>query len=230
MESFAKDVTNYDEYPQSADILHRCVSMLGRLFHTPVGEGAVGTSVVGTSEAIMLSLVAMKIRWRNRRKAGGYSSDKPNIVMSSAAHPYWAASARYFDIEEKYIYCTEDRYVIDPQEAVRLVDENTIGICCVLGTTYTGEYEDVRKVNALLAMEKLEIPIHVDADSGGFVAPFIVPDLKWDFRKLSKLALGLKAVHLQIAISGLENVVSINVSGHKACELITFLETFLTQF
>ncbi|KAI8960485.1 glutamate decarboxylase [Daldinia sp. FL1419] len=198
-ESFSKNFIDYEEYPQSADIQNRCVSMIGRLFNAPTeheeGGGAVGTSCVGSSEAIMLAVLAMKKRWKNRRIAEGKSTDKPNLVMSSAVQVCWEKATRYFEVEEKLVYCTPDRYVIDPKETVDLVDENTIGICAILGTTYTGEYEDVKSVNDLIVERGLDIPIHVDAASGGFVAPFVVPDLEWDFR--------------------LEKVVSINVSGHK---------------
>ncbi|KAM7216874.1 glutamate decarboxylase [Rhypophila decipiens] len=198
-ESFAKNFIDYEEYPQSADIQNRCVSMIGRLFNAPTSEdshsGAVGTSCVGSSEAIMLGVLAMKRRWKNQRIKEGKPYDRPNIVMSSAVQVCWEKAARYFEVEEKYVYCTPDRYVIDPEETINLVDENTIGICAILGTTYTGEYEDVKAVNDLLTKKGLNTPIHVDAASGGFVAPFVIPDLEWDFR--------------------LEHVVSINVSGHK---------------
>ncbi|KAI4142761.1 MAG: hypothetical protein LQ340_007236 [Diploschistes diacapsis] len=143
----------------------------------------------------MLATLALKKRWQNKRKAEGKDHSKPNIVMNSAVQVCWEKAARYFDVEEKYCYCTTDRYVIDPEEAVSLVDENTIGICTILGTTYTGEYEDTKKVNDLLVEKGIDCPIHVDAASGGFVAPFVKPELEWDFR--------------------LEKVVSINVSGHK---------------
>ncbi|GAB1312893.1 Glutamate decarboxylase [Madurella fahalii] len=198
-ESFSKNFIDYEEYPQSADIQNRCVSMIGRLFHAPTGVGdsvgAVGTSCVGSSEAIMLAVLAMKKRWKNKRIAEGRPCDRPNIVMSSAVQVCWEKATRYFEVEEKLVYCTEDRYVINPEQTVDLVDENTIGICAILGTTYTGEYEDVKAINDLLTKKGLSTPIHVDAASGGFVAPFVVPDLEWDFR--------------------LEHVVSINVSGHK---------------
>ena len=180
--------------------------MIGRLFHAPVGKddnaGAIGTSCIGSSEAIMLAVLAMKKRWKNQRKAEGKNTENPNIIMSSAVQVCWEKAARYFEVEEKFVYCTPDRFVIDPEETVNLVDENTIGICAILGTTYTGEYEDVKAVNDLLVKKGLEIPIHVDAASGGFVAPFVVPDLEWDFR--------------------LERVVSINVSGHKVGVIIVF--------
>ncbi|EHA56541.1 glutamate decarboxylase [Pyricularia oryzae 70-15] len=198
-DSFSKNFIDYEEYPQSADIQNRCVAMIGRLFNAPVGAsegvGAVGTSCVGSSEAIMLAVLAMKKRWKNKRLAEGKSVDKPNLIMSSAVQVCWEKATRYFEVEEKLVYCSPDRYVIDPKETVDLVDENTIGICVILGTTYTGEYEDVRAVNDLLNERGLETPIHVDAASGGFVAPFVVPDLEWDFR--------------------CDRVVSINVSGHK---------------
>lgn len=196
-ESFSKNFIDYEEYPKSADIQNRCVSMIGRLFNAPTahGDAAVGTSCVGSSEAIMLAVLAMKKRWKNKMKAEGKSTENPNIIMSSAVQVCWEKAARYFEVEEKLVYCSPDRYVIDPEETVNLVDENTIGICVILGTTYTGEYEDVKAVNDLLIKKGLDTPIHVDAASGGFVAPFVMPDLEWDFR--------------------CERVVSINVSGHK---------------
>jgi len=143
----------------------------------------------------MLAVLAMKKKWKNERIAAGKPADNPNIVMSSAVQVCWEKAARYFEVEEKYVFCSPDRYVIDPVETVNLVDENTIGICVILGTTYTGEYEDAKAVNDLLVKKGMKTPIHIDAASGGFVAPFIVPDLEWDFR--------------------LERVVSINASGHK---------------
>ncbi|EFR00494.1 glutamate decarboxylase [Nannizzia gypsea CBS 118893] len=200
-ESFSKNFIDYEEYPQSADIQNRCVNMIARLFHAPVDDGkdendhAMGTSCIGSSEAIMLGTLAMKKRWQNRRKAEGKDASRPNIIMSSAVQVCWEKAARYFDIEEKFVYCTNERYVLDPEEAVNLIDENTIGICVILGTTYTGQYEDIKAVNDLLVQKKIDCPIHVDAASGGFVAPFVNPGLEWDFR--------------------LEKVVSINVSGHK---------------
>jgi glutamate decarboxylase len=198
-ESFSKNFIDYEEYPQSADIQNRCVSIIGNLFHAPAGV-SVGTSTVGSSEAIMLAVLAMKKRWKARRLADGKSVDKPNMIMSSAVQVVWEKAMRYFEVEERFIYCDPDRYVIDPEQAVDLCDENTIGICAILGTTYTGQYEDVKALNDLLIDRKVDVPIHVDAASGGFVAPFIVPELEWDFR--------------------CEKVVSINVSGHKVLSFI----------
>jgi len=197
-ESFNKNFIDYEEYPCSADIQNRCVNMIGRLFNAPTHDSnssSVGTSTIGSSEAIMLGVLAMKKRWQNKRKAEGKDWHNPNIVMSSAVQVCWEKAARYFEVEEKYVYCSPDRFVIDPEETVNLVDENTIGICVILGTTYTGEYEDAKAVNDLLIKRNMDTPIHIDAASGGFVAPFVCPELEWDFR--------------------LERVVSINVSGHK---------------
>ncbi|MCJ1364364.1 hypothetical protein MMC16_003474 [Acarospora aff. strigata] len=197
-ESLSKNFIDYEEYPQSADLQNRCVSMIARLYNAPTSSEdsqSMGTSTLGSSEAIMLGTLAMKKRWQNKRKAAGQDYSKPNIVMNAAVQVCWEKAARYFDVEERYVYCTKDRYVIDPEEAVNLVDENTIGICAILGTTYTGEYEDVKAINDLLVKKDIDCPIHVDAASGGFVAPFVNPSLEWDFR--------------------LEKVVSINVSGHK---------------
>ena len=198
-EAFSKNFIDYEEYPQSAEIQNRCVNMIAKLYNAPeTGDqstNAMGTSCIGSSEAIMLATLAMKKRWQKKRQAEGKPFDKPNIIMNTAVQVCWEKAARYFDVEEKYVYCTEDRYVIDPEECVNLIDENTIGICAILGLTYTGEYEDVAAIDKLLKARKIDCPIHVDAASGGFVAPFVNPDLVWDFR--------------------LDSVVSINVSGHK---------------
>ncbi|KAL4747893.1 hypothetical protein BDW72DRAFT_196319 [Aspergillus terricola var. indicus] len=205
-----KNFIDFEQYPQTARMQTRCVNMIADLFHAPTNqeseegtehgesdglEGAMGTSTVGSSEAIMLGLLAMKKTWHKKRRDARKDTSHPNIIMNSAVQVCWEKAARYFDVEERYCYCTDDRYVIDPVQAVELVDENTIGICAIMGTTYTGHYEDVKAINDLLVQRKIDCPIHVDAASGGFVAPFICPELLWDFR--------------------LEKVVSINVSGHK---------------
>ncbi|CAI7592970.1 unnamed protein product [Penicillium viridicatum] len=120
------------------------------------------------------------------------------MVMSSAVHVCWKKAALYFEIEERYCECTPEQ-TINPHEAVDLVDGNTILVCAIMGTTYLGNYEDVQKLNELLGeknkKEGLDVTIHVDAAGGGFVAPFIRPNLIWDFR--------------------LPLVCSINTSGHK---------------
>ncbi|CAG5149064.1 uncharacterized protein ALTATR162_LOCUS2291 [Alternaria atra] len=197
VDAFSKNFIDYEEYPVSADIQNRCVSMIARLFNAPNHEDAntIGTSTIGSSEAIMLGVLAQKKLWQNKRKAAGKPYDKPNMIMNSAVQVCWEKACRYFDVEERYVYCTTDRYVIDPKECVDLIDENTIGICAILGTTYTGEYEDIKAINDLLVERDIDVDIHVDAASGGFVAPFVNPGLLWDFR--------------------LPRVTSINVSGHK---------------
>ncbi|PFH56748.1 hypothetical protein XA68_16051 [Ophiocordyceps unilateralis] len=199
-ESMSKNFIDYEEYPHSADMQSRCVSMLGDLFHAPSSAttgtcGALGTATVGSSEAIMLAVLALKKRWAARRRAQNKSVDNPNLIMSSAVQVCWEKATRYLDIEERLVYCAPDRFVVDPAQMVDLCDESTIGCVLILGTTYTGHYEDVKAVSDLLVSRGVDVPIHVDAASGGFVAPFIVPDLQWDFR--------------------CEKVVSINVSGHK---------------
>ncbi|KAJ3206122.1 hypothetical protein HK099_000621 [Clydaea vesicula] len=202
-ENMTKNFIDYEEYPATIDIHNRCVNMIARLFNAPFTENeeALGCSTIGSSEAIILSVLAMKRRWQQKRKAANLSTDSPNLVMGANVQVCWEKAVNYLEIEAKYVYCTEDCLVLDPKKAVELCDENTIGICLILGSTYNGEYEDVKAVNELLEKKcadtngAVDIPIHVDAASGGFVAPFINPELEWDFR--------------------LPRVVSINVSGHK---------------
>ncbi|RIB14562.1 pyridoxal phosphate-dependent transferase [Gigaspora rosea] len=198
-ENMSKNFIDYEEYPMTVELQTRCVNIIANLFNAPKNEDAIGVSTVGSSEAMMLAVLAMKKLWKKRREAEGKPTDKPNIVMSASVQVCWEKAARYFEIEEKFVYLSEGKYILDPEKAVELVDENTIGIAVILGSTYTGHYEDVKAVNDLLLAKNKktgwDVPIHVDAASGGFVAPFVNPDLVWDFR--------------------LELVRSINVSGHK---------------
>ncbi|ONI31928.1 hypothetical protein PRUPE_1G339900 [Prunus persica] len=201
MDSLNKNYVDMDEYPVTTELQNRCVNMIADLFHAPHedGEAATGTGTVGSSEAIMLAGLAFKRKWQNKMKAQGKPYDKPNIVTGANVQVCWEKFARYFEVELKEVKVREDYYVMDPVKAVEMVDENTICVAAILGSTYNGEFEDVKLLNDLL-LEKnkqtgWDTPIHVDAASGGFIAPFLYPDLEWDFR--------------------LPLVKSINVSGHK---------------
>ena len=196
-ESFAKNMIDKDEYPQTAEIEHRCINIVTRLFHAP--EEGVGVSTIGSSEAVMLSGLALKWRWRDRMRAKGKSTDRPNMIMGSNVQVVWEKFCRYWDVEARYLPMERGRYVITPEQVVNAVDENTIGVVAILGTTYTGEFEPIQEIHDALvrlnADKSLEVPLHVDGASGAFVAPFLHPDLPWDFR--------------------LPLVKSINASGHK---------------
>jgi len=198
-ETANKNAIDWDEYPQTVEIQDRCVNMLARLFGAPEQLESMGTATVGSSEAIHLAGLAMKWRWRNARLAAGKPADRPNLVMGANVQVCWEKFARYFDVEPRYVPLSESRFVIGVDEAMALVDENTIGVVGILGSTYTGEYEPIAALDAALEAVcqrgGLDVPLHVDAASGGFVAPFLQPDLAWDFR--------------------LPRVRSINVSGHK---------------
>ncbi|GAB5586772.1 Glutamate decarboxylase 5 [Umbelopsis nana] len=160
--------------------------MIARMFHAPMHtseEECMGCSTIGSSEAIMLAVLSMKRRWQIAREEKGLSKEKPNLVMGANVQVCWEKAVKYLEIEPRYVTCTEDYLIMKPEKAVELVDENTIGVCAILGSTYTGHYEDVKTLNNLLdkkfAETGLDIGIHVDAASGGFVAPFVVPELEW---------------------------------------------------
>ena len=205
-ETFDKNMIDKDEYPVTAAIEQRCVCMVADLFHAEDlrdddPSKAVGVSTVGSSEAVMLAGLALKWRWRAKLEKAGqdWRSRTPNLVMGSNVQVVWEKFCRYFDVEARYLPMEHDRYVITPEQVVAAVDENTIGAVAILGTTFTGELEPVAAICAALDKlaegDGLDVPVHVDAASGGFVVPFLHPDVRWDFR--------------------LPRVVSINVSGHK---------------
>lgn len=201
MASTNKNYVDMDEYPVTTELQNRCVNMIANLFHAPVedSETAIGVGTVGSSEAIMLAGLAFKRKWQHKRKSENKSCNSPNIVTGANVQVCWEKFARYFEVELKEVKLKEGYYVMDPVKAVEMVDENTICVAAILGSTLTGEFEDVKLLNELLTKKNEETgwdtPIHVDAASGGFIAPFLYPDLEWDFR--------------------LPLVKSINVSGHK---------------
>jgi glutamate decarboxylase len=198
-ETYAKNMIDKDEYPQTAEIENRCVNMLARLWNSPDSEQATGCSTIGSSEACMLAGMALKWKWRERRKAAGKPSDKPNLVMGINVQVCWEKFCRYWDIEPRFVPMEGNRFHLGVEEALQLCDENTIGVVAIMGTTFDGSYEPVAELDKALDAFQNEtgrdIPIHVDAASGGLFAPFVQPDIVWDFR--------------------VPRVRSINVSGHK---------------
>jgi len=193
-----KNMIDKDEYPQTAEIENRCVHMLANLWNSPDPLNSIGCSTTGSSEAAMLGGLAMKWRWREKRRAAGKTAQRPNLVCGPV-QVCWHKFARYWDVELREIPMEADRLLMSPEEVLARCDENTIGVVPTLGVTFNGCYEPVKAVaDALDEFQKragLDIPIHVDGASGGFLAPFCATELEWDFR--------------------LPRVKSINASGHK---------------
>jgi glutamate decarboxylase len=196
-ENLYRNFIDHAEYPITAEIEQRCIRMLADLFNAP-GE-TTGARTQGSSEAIMLGALSLKWKWKQRREAAGLTTEKPNLVFGGDVHVVWDKFCRYFDVEPRIVPLQAGKYTIGPEDVEPHVDENTIGVAAVLGTTFTGHKDDIAGINRLLLElrkeRELDVPLHVDAASGGFVWPFLYPDSEWDFR--------------------LEQVRSINVSGHK---------------
>jgi glutamate decarboxylase len=197
-ECLDKNMVDKDEYPQTAEIEARCIHMLANLWNSPATADGVGCSTTGSSEAAMLGGLAMKRRWEAMRKAAGKSLDNPNLI-TGPVQICWHKFTRYWDIEHREIPMEQGRLLMTPEEVIKRCDENTIAVVPTLGVTFTGQYEPIQAVAEALDRHQektgFDIPIHVDAASGGFLAPFCAPDLVWDFR--------------------LPRVKSINASGHK---------------
>ena len=199
IENLNKNFVDQDEYPQTGLIQERVVNMLARLCNAQDQDEYVGTATVGSSEAIMLGLLAHKWTFRKRKEKMGKDFSKPNIVVGADVHVVWEKFAKYFDVEIRMIPMKRNDYTLDVDDVRSAIDENTMCVGAVLGTTFTGQLDPIEDINNMLLEVKNEkgwdIPMHVDAASGGFIVPFLYPDLKWDFR--------------------LSQVKSINISGHK---------------
>jgi glutamate decarboxylase len=198
-ECFDKNMIDKDEYPQTAELETRCVSILSTLWHAPDAGDATGCSTTGSSEAAMLGGLALKRRWQKKRAADGKRADKPNLVMGINVQVCWEKFANYWDVEMRLVPMEGNRFNLSGEEAVKLCDENTIGVVAILGSTFDGSYEPVQEIcDALDVFQKdtgIDVPVHVDGASGAMIAPFVDPGLEWDFR--------------------LPRVASINTSGHK---------------
>ena len=191
-----KNMIDKDEYPQTAELERRCVAILADLWHAPSADRATGCSTTGSSEAGMLAGLALKRRWAARVND---RTRRPNLVMGADVQVCWEKFCRYWDVEPRIVPMTGERYHLDAEQAVARCDDDTIGVVAILGSTFDGSYEPVAEIAA--ALDKLagaggpDVPIHVDGASGAMIAPFLDPDLRWDFR--------------------LPRVASINTSGHK---------------
>jgi glutamate decarboxylase len=198
-ECAAKNMIDKDEYPQTAELERRCVNIISELWNAPAGSAATGCSTTGSSEACMLGGMALLWRWRARRKAAGLDATRPNLVMGANVQVCWEKFCRYWEIEPRYVPMVPGRLHLGPAEAAAKCDENTIGVVAIMGSTMDGSYEPVLAISQALdqlqAEQGHDVPVHVDAASGGFVAPFLHQDLEWDFR--------------------VPRVASINSSGHK---------------
>jgi glutamate decarboxylase len=200
-ECLDKNMIDKDEYPQTAELERRCVNILADLWHAADGgaDEATGCSTTGSSEACMLGGMALKWRWRDRRRAAGTATDRPNLVMGANVQVCWEKFCRYWEVEARAVPVTAAAPHLTAEAAASHCDANTIGVVAILGSTFDGSYEPVAEIAAALdrlqANQGIDVPIHVDAASGGFIAPFLDPDLNWDFQ--------------------LERVQSINASGHK---------------
>ncbi len=198
-ETADKNMIDKDEYPQTAEIEARCVNMLAELWGSAEHENATGCSTTGSSEAAMLAGMALKWRWRARREQAGRPAERPNLVMGANVQVCWEKFCRYWEVEPRLVAMEGETYHLTAERAVAHCDENTIGVVAILGSTFDGSYEPVREIAAALdtlqSERGIDVPLHVDAASGGFVAPFLAPELEWDFR--------------------LARVQSINASGHK---------------
>ncbi|HEX3622979.1 MAG TPA: glutamate decarboxylase [Acidimicrobiales bacterium] len=197
-ECFDKNMIDKDEYPQTAELEGRCVRILADLWHAPDPATAIGCSTVGSSEACMLGGLALKRRWSRGRGAGG-APRRPNLVMGANVQVCWEKFCNYWEVDARVVPMEGDRFHLGAPEAVAQCDDDTIGVVAIFGSTFDGSFEPVAEIAAALddlqARTGLDVPIHVDGASGAMIAPFLDPDLVWDFR--------------------LPRVASINTSGHK---------------
>ncbi len=202
IENMDKNMIDKTEYPQTAEIERRCVNIIAKMWNSPQADGetyCMGTSTVGSSEACMLGGISALKRWRASCAERGVECGKPNMVISSAYQVVWEKFAIYWDVEMRRVPITSEKITLSPEDVLAQCDQNTIMVVAIQGVTQTALNDDVKAIDAALCQFNEEkgwnIPIHVDAATGGFILPFTDPECEWDFR--------------------LDCVASISTSGHK---------------
>jgi glutamate decarboxylase len=192
-----KNMIDKDEYPQTAELEGRCVRILADLWHAPDPRTAIGCSTTGSSEACMLAGLALKRRWSRGRGSG--RNERANLVMGANVQVCWEKFCNYWEVDARVVPMEGERFHLTAPEAVACCDENTIGVVAIFGSTFDGSFEPVADIGSALDdlqdRTGLDVPVHVDGASGAMIAPFLDPDIEWDFR--------------------LARVASINTSGHK---------------
>nr|WP_231591347.1 glutamate decarboxylase [Saccharothrix sp. ST-888] len=198
-ECLDKNMIDKDEYPQTAELERRCVAMLADLWHAPDPDQAIGCSTTGSSEACMLGGLALKRRWMQRNRDRYAAGARPNLVMGVNVQVCWDKFCNFWEVEPRLVPMSGERFHLDAEQAVARCDRDTIGVVGILGSTFDGSFEPIAEICAALdelqQRTGLDVPVHVDGASGGMVAPFLDPELLWDFQ--------------------LPRVASINTSGHK---------------
>lgn len=158
-----------------------------------------GAGTVGSTEACLLAGLALKLRWRawyGRTKGLGEAEVRaayPNLVISTAFQACWEKFFRFFDVEPRFVQPSVCSFTLDPRAVAAACDERTIGVVAILGNHYAGQYEPVAQMGEALAelnkQRGWQVGIHVDAASGGFVAPFQPKCAPWDFRVSAVLSI-----------------------------------------
>ena len=183
-------------YPELEKISAVCEHFILNLCQIKNQDEFKSLATTGSSEAIVLGMYFLKNYWQKHLID---NSSKPNIILSSNSHITWQRAAELLNIHIKMLPVLTEQSIVDLKKLNKLIDQNTIAICCTLGSPTTLGFDDIKGVNQLLEQFNLQhkicIPIHVDAASGGFVAPFIYPKINWGF--------------------SLPHVYSINISSHK---------------
>mmetsp|Transcript_96577 Transcript_96577/g.249708 ORF Transcript_96577/g.249708 Transcript_96577/m.249708 type:complete len:516 (+) Transcript_96577:70-1617(+) len=203
-------------YPESFKVHNIVLNMVANLWHCPKPAdfdeyGAfAGAGTVGSTEACLLGGLCLKFRWRkwyakkHNLTEAQVRAVYPNLVISTCFQAAWEKLFRYMDIEPKFVVPSKGTFTVTAEEVKAQVDEKTIGVVAIMGNHYGGQYDPVWEIDEMLTKLNKEkgwqVGIHVDAASGGFVAPFQENLPAWDFR--------------------LPNVLSISASGHKFGESV----------
>jgi glutamate decarboxylase len=215
------NIADASVYPSSIFIHDRVVDWIARLWHCPEPKAVMdltaqqpnhfsGSGTVGSTEACLLAGLAHKFRWRRWYATYHNMTDeqvlgvRPNLIISSVFQAAWEKFFRYFDVEPRFVKPSIKNFQIIPEDIYDLCDDKTLAVVGILGNHYNGAYDPIHEMDKVIAKinkEKgFQIGIHVDAASGGFVAPFQDNMPLFDFR--------------------LDNVLSISASGHKFGESI----------
>ena len=184
-------------YYKVKEMEQQMVHMMADLFKDKNYKAANGASTIGSSEAIYVSVVLHKFKWEERHKKS--AGNRCNMIWSFNTHINWDKAARWNDIKEQKIPAKHLDYTFGAEGVKKRINKETIAVICTVSSTRSATNDKVEEINNFLKeyhkRTGIFVPIHIDAAIGGFLTPFVKPNLKWSFE--------------------LEHVKSINVSFHK---------------
>lgn len=174
MQFIESNMGDFGLFKGTHDLEKEIILMLGAIYNCNSVEGYFTT---GGTESNIQAVRSMRNFSRDK---GSYDSAKvrPNIVVPASAHFSFDKISDILDIDVRKADLDYEMKV-SVQSMESLIDENTVGLVAIAGSTEFGQVDPIERISELAVSHSL--PLHIDAAFGGFVLPFLSTEHKFDF-------------------------------------------------